>query len=210
MKSDIRTFVEFCLLNEEFTKAMIKYGIKTPMNLIESEQLKAVSYVANNILIDDNDVLAELFIIDERVQRLRLNSSGDDEDTDETTLFAEQRKAADKSINEFGNKYKYLLELLSCVEENPFDEVCINFMAKVLTNIIKVKADAMCEFFEKRSDFIRKMVELMDFPSVSFALVRLISETDNEKFLNFKVRTVHLVMLRLLQNVHNSNFATYL
>jgi hypothetical protein len=83
-------------------------------------------------------------------------------------------------------------------------------MAKVLTNVIKAKADAMCEFFEKRSDFVRKMVDLMHFPSVSSAIVRLISETDNEKFLNFKVNTVRLAMQRLLQNVHNSNFAVYL
>jgi hypothetical protein len=63
----MRTFVEFCLLNEQFTKVMIKYGINTPMHLIENEQMKLVAYVANNILIEDSDVIAELFIIDERV-----------------------------------------------------------------------------------------------------------------------------------------------
>jgi hypothetical protein len=52
--------------------------------------------------------------------------------------------AADQSTGEFDKKYKYLLEMLSYVEETNLDEICINSMAKVLNNLVKAKADQMC------------------------------------------------------------------
>jgi hypothetical protein len=46
-------------------------------------------------------------------------------------------------VDEFDKKYKYLLELLSYVEEAFIDEICINCMANVLNNLVKAKAEQM-------------------------------------------------------------------
>jgi uncharacterized protein YcsI (UPF0317 family) len=42
VKSDMKDFVDFCQQNEEFTKTMIKYGIRTPIELIDNEQMRTV------------------------------------------------------------------------------------------------------------------------------------------------------------------------
>jgi hypothetical protein len=76
----MRTFTDFCQINEEFTKKMIKYGIQTPMDLIDSEQMETVVRISNNILIEDKNEITELFIIDDDFPQLRLNSCGDEED----------------------------------------------------------------------------------------------------------------------------------
>jgi hypothetical protein len=65
VKADMRAFVEFCQQNEQFTKTMIKYGIATPMELVDNEQMRTVVQIANSILIDDSNEIAEIFIIDD-------------------------------------------------------------------------------------------------------------------------------------------------
>lgn len=47
---------------------MITLGIKTPMYKNENIEMRKVSHVASEILTCDNDVIADLFVIDQRIR----------------------------------------------------------------------------------------------------------------------------------------------
>ncbi len=57
---------------------------------------------------------------------------------------------------------------------------------KVLNTIIRVKPEQLFQFFMERMEILKKMVELTNYPSICYSIVKLINEGEDQKYRNVK------------------------
>lgn len=67
-------------------------------------------------------------------------------------------------------------------------------MAKVLNTVIRVKPEQVYEYFGKKPELLKKMIELTKYPSISYTIVKFINEFEDSQFRQFKLSIINMMI----------------
>lgn len=56
---------------------------------------------------------------------------------------------------------------------------------------------------------MKKMIELTNFPSISYSIAKIINECEDKKYRGFKIEVVNMVIKEILGKLDSSNFYVY-
>lgn len=82
-------------------------------------------------------------------------------------------------------------------------------MVKVLNTVIRVKAEQLYQFFKQRPELLKRMIELTNYPSVSYSIVKFINEGQDKKYRDFKTQIINMIIKEIIGKINENNFSVY-